>query len=435
MTFLADLLANTLGAEPTDRNLWLATQEKNSAIRIAGDLLAQYQQSDAIFTPAKQMGEFRPAFLTDYHGRSVTPYDREFSFVARALCYADSVAVIDPIHAWDLAEDPEEIFLNLQLEGYPHCNDLLWTFRRLGRYAQLERAGLLHYVHPPARPVGNLEIDDHTASSLADVVAKHQGWATASKTAMLPRIKQELSLWMTEFQVIMDYVSENSDVVDPYLPQWFAGPDLLEWTFTQAPRPEWLQHPQARDHGSLTRLFSLPAPAGSVAEALSAGEILDIRRADLLEKWRETFSQELRVLHQEPSLEQVDRFTAATQSSANRLCRSIDHTPKLSAALKDVAHTGMTVTPAAMLTGQGPLSATATALAPLLPPLAGATWRWLRGPSGSSTHDAFEPADKDQALKLFMSTPHDAAGGNNQQPPTSWMRTLDGRPIAFDPWG
>lgn len=83
---LVELLAEVLGAPATDRNIWLATRSGRSASNIAVDLLDLYKSAELEPLPAKSPEMFRPAFLTDYVGRSTTPYDREFAFVSRSLC-------------------------------------------------------------------------------------------------------------------------------------------------------------------------------------------------------------------------------------------------------------------------------------------------------------------------------------------------------------
>lgn len=86
---LWEILADVLGAEPTDHNIWLATRRGRSGKELALELLERYRPVDPDPLPAKTPTTFRPAFLLDYHGRSETPYDREFTFVGNCgPCYS-----------------------------------------------------------------------------------------------------------------------------------------------------------------------------------------------------------------------------------------------------------------------------------------------------------------------------------------------------------
>lgn len=434
---LVELLADVLGAEPTDRNLWLAARSGRSAADMALDLLDRYTSAELEPLPRKSADMFRPAFLTDYVGRSTTPYDREFAFVARSLCYADEVAVIDEVAFWAAQDDPDSYLHDRQLWGFPDADDLTWSLRRIARYGELETAGLLRYVEGPRYPDPNTvrgDLDDATVRSLAPLVVERHGWVGDVRSPFrLSQVSEELTLWFGELGAVLGRVAACPEHLDVYLPQWFAGPDLLNWVYRKSEPPTWLNAAELRGMEALTHLFTLPAPSAAAVRRLTMTDVREIRNADQLSHWRELLGKELRSIAGDHSLAATVEFREHLESHARVLRQGTQQSRHFSESLSDVIQTGIAVAPAALLTRQDPIGATAVAVAPLVRGLVRSLFGWLIRKSPTSAdayvvdHDA-----QDSALRLFLNELPAGDPDFSQRPPTSWMRTLDGRPRAFD---
>lgn len=433
---LAELLADALGASPTERNLWLAMRSGRSAAELALDLLDRYTSAQLEPLPCKSPGMFRPAFLTDYVGRSTTPYDREFAFVARSLCYADEVAVVDKVAIWAAQDDPERYLHDHQQWGFPDADDVTWSLRRIARYGELEATALLRYVEGPVYPRPSRvheSLDDSTVRSLAPLVADRHGWVGETTPFRLDRVREELALWFSELKAVLGRVAGCPEHLDLYLPQWFAGPDLLNWTYRRTEPPEWLNSTELRGTEALTQLITLPAPSAAAVRSLTMTEIHAIRGTDQLSEWRELLNTELQRVTEDHSLATTVEFREHLEAHARGLRQGMRQSRQFSESLADVIQTGIAVAPAAMLTGQDPVGATAVAIAPLIKGLITNLFSWLRSRSPASADSyVVDHEAQGSAVQLFLNELPAGDPDFSQRPPASWMQTLDGRPRAFD---
>lgn len=321
--------------------------------------------------------------------------------------------------------------------GFPDADDLTWSLRRIARYGDLEAAGLLRYVAGPIYPSQDRvrdSLDNATVRSLAPLVAKRHGWVGDFDSPFrLGQVREELTLWFSELGAVLDRVAASPEHLDVYLPQWFAGPDLLDWAYRESEPPKWLGVPEIRGVETLTQLFTLPAPSAAVVHRLAMTNVLEIRSSDQLSQWRELFSRELRSVAGDHSLAATIEFREHLESHAHTLRRGVRQSRHFSESLSDVIQTGIAVAPAAMLTSQDPISTSAVALAPMIKGLVSSLFDWLIGKSPSPP-DVYvvDHAAQDSALRLFLNELPAGDPEFSQRPPTSWMRTLDGRPRAFD---
>jgi hypothetical protein len=202
---MSEILAEALEAEPTDENIWRATRRSLDSRDLAERLLALYLEAELEPVPLKAPREFRPAFLSDYVGNQETPYDREFTFVGRALCYADSIAVVDELASWAHAyeQDPRRLRMDWSL-GFLDCNNGIWPARRIARYRQLEEDGLIFYVDPPkyrTRSEIATMLDWKSVAPLSELVVKRMGYipSVADRPEVILR---DLTVWFREFVTI-----------------------------------------------------------------------------------------------------------------------------------------------------------------------------------------------------------------------------------------
>lgn len=389
--------------------------------------------------PAKTSTTFRPAFLLDYHGDSHTPYDREFTFVGRSLGYADQVAVVDDLARWDKMNDPQKFIDESFWGGFPECNDLLWTIRRIGKYAALEEAQLLYYVQPPER-TGNSkfqpQLTEDAVSELTPLVAERLGWVDWIENTPLARSQaaQELDFWFNQLAQVLEYTELFHQNIDLYLPDWFAGPQLLDWLYKNSFPPSWIQAEKLRDQQSVTQLLNLPAPSMNIVNHLSANELLRVREADQMIKWRDVFKESLSQLSRETDLASRLEINNELQVQAKELTEVQRLTSILQEGLSGSVQAGFAVAPTAVVTHKDPLSAAVEASAPLAVSIVSSFIRWLFSEDSKNSNN--EVRDKDAeacSLKMFLNEPI-ASPNKRRVAPTSWMRTLDGKPIAFDPF-
>ncbi|MBL3752865.1 hypothetical protein [Mycobacteroides abscessus] len=441
VTTLESLLAGILGDEPTDRNIWLATRRGTDGAQLATELYQAYEGAAVLDpVPAKSPARLRPAFLNDYWGRSDTPYDREFSFVEKSLLYSDEVAVIDELEEWSRAPDPLAHIEGLRSVGSVECDDATWALRRIARYAYLERAGLLYYISPPQfRSVEDVynDISQEMVDELSPCVIRRKGWDPDRAEALhnLGYIRQELASWFREFEATLNHVSMLDETIDPYLPQWFGGPELLEWFFRHNSAPDWLDKHRLRQQQTVAQLLSLPAPASSALNRIGVDDLLRIREGDQLQAWRSALKHELDTLGAEPGLAATAEFRDNLDALASQHKNSIRSQPRLGKLLTDTIETGIAVAPIAILTHQNPVDTAAVAIAPIVLQLALATAKWLIGhgdDTGPECTDRVidQPASRD-AVRLFLNEPFTQS--DSHTPPTAWLRhATTGRPGTLD---
>lgn len=429
MALISDVLAGVLGEDPTETAVWRATRRPDLARRVAETVVAAYLSEDLDPLPAKSNTTLRPAFLSDYHGRQDTPYEREFVFVGKSLCYSDEVAVVDEIN--DLAESPDlERSISDKALGFPECSDLQWILRRIARYAHLERAGLLHFIPRPARQDRSGvpgQLLDAAVRELGPLVAKRHGWDPTLLSNEAGPARAELASWLSEFSTVFDYAAAHSSLFDIYLPAWFAGPELLEWTYKKGLRAEHLPGDVLRQQTALTHLVSLPSPSGHALRMSALTEIPRLREAQQLVGWREQLHHALQGLDNDPSLLGTREFEEHLTRAGDSLNFQVQRST-LRDSLTSTIETGIATAPVAYLFSQDVIGTTAIAAAPAVLKFVNT---WLRGGRPPQEEKVGNPKQSATAFRSFLSEPW-SPRSRNQAPPTSWMRTPDGQPIAFD---
>lgn len=430
MALISDILAEVLGEEPTEIAVWRATKQIGSAERVAKSVVREYLSTDLDPLPAKSKTALRPAFLSDYQGRSDTPYDREFTFVGKSLCYSDEVAVPDEIN--DLIESNDiERAIAVRALGFPECSDLRWVFRRIARYAELERSGLLHFVpRPPRQDAADIpgNLLDEAVRDLGPMVVERHGWDTSVVDSMGGGVlREELASWLAEFNAIFEYAALHTSLFDIYLPEWFAGPELLNWVFRSGTQTGHLSDEALQQQRALTQLVSLPSPSVHSLRRSALQDLPRIRESRQLSSWREQLRDALRDLDADPTLLGTRQFEEHLKSSAASLKSEVDRS-HLSNSLSGTIETGIATAPTAYLFGQDVLGAAATAVAPLLMRLVST---WLSGTRTIPEEKVEDSKRSGAAFRAFLSEPW-SPSSSNQAPPTTWIRTIDGRPVAFD---
>lgn len=437
---VSELLADALGAEPTDRNIWLATRRDRSGMSLALDILERYRSTTLEPVPAKTPSTFRPAFLLDYYGASDTPYDREFAFVARSLSYADQVAVVDEVAGWAAQTDPEAHLAEMYFGGFPECGNLPWALRRIGRYAELERAQLLYYVEPPAfrdEDVLRESLATKAAPDLSSLVAERRGWIPTVADSPLGRgmVVDELAYWFQQLHAVLDHADSYHQSIDLYLPDWFAGPELLEWLYRSASPPEWVTPTGLRDQQAVSQLLDLPAPSADIVQRLSVTEILAVRRTDHMSRWRSRFRDEIELLAASTDLATRMEVQASIADHARQLQKTERLSSALTDGLRDSIQAGIAVAPVAAFTHQNVLATALEAASPAVVGVASSMFRWLMGRSPEDgSGDVRDRSTEAFALRTFLNEPLPRTGAGRRAPNSS-MRTMDGRAVAFDPFG
>jgi hypothetical protein len=437
LMFIAELLAEVLGDEPTDRNLWLATRNGRKGRDLALELLARYNGADLEPLPAKTTTTFRPAFLTDYHGRSWTPYDREFAFVARALNYADQVVVVDEVGTWAASPDPEEHLDSVMLGGFLECDNVTWSLRRIARYAALEHQHLLYYVDAPRREADRSDARgaaELAAAELQPLVEERMGWASSvvGPGNRLGLVADELELWFDQLHTVLAHVERSHQHVDLYLPEWFAGPALLDWTYRAAIPPDWMSSDALKDQRAVSQLLNLPSPTSRLIDRLSSDELLAVREADHMAQWRHSARDGLGRLAQEADLITRVEIYEDLQRHAEQLRRSERQRPTFGEGFTEAIQAGVAVAPIAALAGQNPLVSVLESAAPAVANLARSLVAWMFAADLTTENEVRDHEAEANSMRIFLSVPTSSGDPNAQRPPTSWMRTLDGRPMAFD---
>jgi hypothetical protein len=434
---LWEILAEVLGDEPTDRSVWLATRREKDSRKLCLDVIHKYRSVELEPLPAKSPRTFRPAFMLDFYGQSQTPYDREFNFIARCMSYADQVAVVDEVGTWSAQDDPEAYLDEVMFGGFPECDNQTWALRRIIKYSALERAQLLYYIDAPQRP-DEETIRATTATrafdDLSSLVAERHGYVQSATEKSYGRelIVHDLGLWFQHMQAILDHTEKLHQNIDLYLPEWFAGPELLDWLYQQQLPPEWLDNSTLQNQKGIVDLLSLPAPSTELVQRLGANDLIDVRRADHMYEWREAFRSQAAHMTLEADLTtRVDAYRSL-QDSAEQLAKAEKRFPALRFGLKGSIQAGLAVLPVAAVTHAEPATAAVEALAPTAANITYSFLRWAGSRRrGDLELDVRSSGDESVAVRAFINEPR-PVDGNRGRPPNSMMRTLDGRPIAFD---
>src|SRR5664280_396406 len=345
LALMSDILATALEVEPTDYNIWRATRHSSDGTELAKRLLEVYLEAELPPVPLKAPHEFRPAFLSDYAGNQETPYDREFVFVNRALCYADSVAIVDELSSWAYRyeRDPEPVRVDWVL-GFPDCNNGTWAARRISRYRQLEEDGLIFYVDPPVHRTRNeiaAMLNWELVSPLGKLVARRMGY-TPSVAKDSQVILSELVVWFREFFALLEHVGKFRDNLDLYLPSWFAGPELLDWWYKtgNAILPDQVE--ALTRHKYLTQLLMLPAFTADACLDLTHSELVAIRDDAAFGLWRSDLEDALRVLTDTSDVFSSAEYKNLLGDRAETLGRRLGSSRTIAPKFGDTLVTGVT---------------------------------------------------------------------------------------------
>ncbi|MFZ6992879.1 hypothetical protein ACO0E1_13395 [Curtobacterium sp. RRHDQ66] len=430
----ASVLAEVLGEAPTDLAVWRATRRRQDARGLLEEYLERRVAVESEPVPQTPPGFFRPAFLTDFAGGSSGPYDREFAFVGRALGYADQVAVVDDAERWISADDRQAHLDNLGF-GSRAVTDGTWLLRRVARYAPLEESGTLVYVSPPTFPDRSTverSLPDPLPDELVQLVVDRAGYRPNASALLTDIVRADLATWFRELRALLDFGAEASGAVDLYLPDWFAGPELLSWMFREIDWPNWLDGSVAHQE-SLTQLLSLPAPSAEQVRRISTEQLLAVREQDRMHRWREEFSGILREYGAADSLRERLEFRDLLRARAGELGVAVRDHPLLGRDLRSTIEAGVAVAPTALLTGQPVVSTVAVAAAPFVASAARSIASWLLGRNGSRSGGdeiVIDAAAQGSAIRGFLNDP--VQPGARRRPPSSSMTDMFGRPVAFD---
>lgn len=403
--------------------------------------LALYRGSDLEAVPTKLPHEFRPGFLVDYVGREDTPYTREFDFVQRSLLYAHSVAVVDELEGW-VALDPNERDLHWQL-GFRDANNLAWAAIRVAYYAEFERAGLLHYVDGPhyaSKPSFERLTSSADLTELYPLVKERNGYVVPLPENDIQRdlYDSNLNMWFRQLDAVIGHGAVRSGVVDVHLPEWFAGPQLLDWTLRHSAAAGSKEH--LADESYLQQLLHLPAPLDAHRDP---EQLVLFRQHDLFEQWRNDLETGLDYLsggREQSVVEAARAVRAASKYLASReeLARTrVRSSPSLRKAFTTAFTTGITTTVGASAVnlvtapanpGTAFVSGTAVGTSTLAAQLAAALYDRFRSAQVSTeTVTRHYQLFGDGSLRGWRGAmPFDP-------PPTSWMESIpSGRPLALD---
>lgn len=434
MATLASLVREVIGETPTDRTLWRYIKSRGSNIALA-EVLERYLDAELEPLPGKSGTALRPAYISDYVGEQTTPYDREFNFVAQALCYSEGVAVVDELEAYP---DPDRVRAgNTDLSlGFRDCDNASWILRRIVRYAQLEEASVLYYAPTPQvrnREAANDFLTDEACRTLAPQVASRLGWkqlpALGDETYSLSLVRHQLTMCFTELFRCLDYASALDGAVDLYLSDWFAGPELLGWLEGQRGDITSYSADQRLQTSTLNRLTSLPAPASDTLINAGAKELLALRASDQMESWRHDLDVLLRdftkLNHTDEDVRLLDR---ELHSRLEKHQQAVTGSTSLRGSMIQAVNLGIATASMALLMGQPPastalLAAGSGAIASLLD----YTKDWMTG----SAPDALEANHKarNSAVRLFLSDPKPATAADPL--PRDWLVDAEGRPVSF----
>ncbi len=435
MPLVSEILAEALEANPTDENIWRATRRGSDSTKLAERLLTLYLEADLDPIPGKAPHHFRPAYLSDFTGNSETPYDREFRFVTRSLCYADSVAVEDELLGWAQAyeADPDRLRLEWAL-GFSDCNNALWTARRIARYQELEQHGLLYYVAPPRyRSTEEIlgSLDWESVAPLADLVATRNGYTP--EVAEKPNvILPHLAVWFRELHGLLEHVSLLKDNIDLYLPSWFAGPELLNWWYQTGGALEPELQSMLHHHQSLVQLLSLPTFSEQASLTLPFSEIVTIRQDDAFQLWRSDLADALKALGDNPDIFSSAEYRKMLEDRVTSLSERLRAQHALRPKLGQTIVTGISTATAASLLAQNVFVNAAINTAPVVALLFPSLARWLL--SEPQREDTIAAAQSHYRLFMDGNTRGPSGMLVYDRPPSHFMVDGRGRPLYWDLW-
>ncbi|MCF2587745.1 hypothetical protein [Brevibacterium sp. UCMA 11752] len=446
---LVDMLAQAMGAEPTIKNLWLSTQTRSDETRIAHNIISIYQQQGPDSIPEKYSYEFRPAFLADYIAQHFEPYQNEKQFISRSLSYADQVVVPDELSKISTSSDPDKSLSESRLSSSFGVNSFVWALRRIIDYSELEQKQLLYYhaVDAPLEPRSNFSRIAHEAyDELYPIVEKRYGYVhNAAGEYSRHNIEQDLSMWFQMLNRILTQTASNPTTMDLYLPDWIAGPDLVEWIAKS--RSSWLPNtlklPEAldsetiREQGALRNMVSLPTYAKELIDTMQPSDLLKIRERDKMTEWRNTVRGDLTLLSTDldiaDRLDLINRIRNRTSEIRN------DNKSKfqgIGSELKGVIFAGITSAPLSAMLGLDLASTVATATAPPLALYLHQISNKVLGRNQATDPPSARDREAEAAsLNMFLSDPFDPPANGNRKSPTSFLTTTDGLPFDFDPLG
>lgn len=428
--FFVELLEGVLEDEATDLSIWKATRGSGASTKLAEDLLAVYASAVASNRlepiPEKAADQFRPAYLSDYQGNGITPYDREFRFVDTALFYADSVAVEDELLVWQQhAEDPRSSLRVHWESGSPECDNATWLARRIARYGELERRGLLYYVDPPTRRSRHevaAAIDWRAADELTPLVGSRKRYVEPFRSN--PELmRPDLTVWLGELFAMLDHTQTFTGYVDLHLPSWCAGPELLDWWWRQEESSLSLDRKAVLRQRSLTRLLSLPALSDSGGRELSLRQQLAVREAEAFQLWRADLEEALAMVVDSPSIFETADFNRRLDDHVQRLSARVRQTKSLRDTFTETIVTGVAAGGAGAALGEPPVATIATAVAPFLVQSVPRLSRWLTAGRQVSAMEG--------CYRLFMDGNGRTVTGAlaYDSPPSNYMVDWRGRPL------
>ena len=428
--FFVELLENVLEDEATDLSIWKATRGRDASTKLAEDLLAAYASALALNQlepiPEKAPEQFRPAYLSDYQGNATTPYDREFRFVEKALFYADSVAVEDELLVWQQhAENPRSSLRVHWQSGSPECDNATWLARRIARYGELERRGLLYYVDPPTRRSRDevaAAIDWRAANELIPLVGSRKGYVEPFRSDPMV-IRPDLTIWLGELLALLDHTKTFTGYVDLHLPSWCAGPELLDWWWRHETSSVSLERDALLQQQSLTRLLSLPALSNSGGRELSVRQQLALREADAFQVWRDDLDAALAMVVDSPSVFDTADFNRRLDDHVQHLSARVRQTKTLRDTFTETLVTGVAAGGAGAALGQPVLATIATAVAPFLVQSVPQLSRWLTAGRQASAMEG--------CYRLIMDGNDRTVTGAlaYDSPPSNYMFDWRGRPM------
>ncbi|WP_139311824.1 hypothetical protein [Corynebacterium sp. CNJ-954] len=441
--FVSEILDNLLGEEATDLSVWKATRDPGKGKEIALSVAEEYSITELDPVPRKSSTSYRPAFLSDYEGGGVTPYDLEFEFVTRSLNYADQVAVVDEVGEWVATGDYEKA-IDQQIGYYNSVDYVIWSLRRIAKYAPLERASLLYYV---ARE--NALISDEMSLELArmaDVdmrsVVKDKLSATGSEIDSVSELisLQSLSLWFQEFFRSFNEIVNRSEYFDLYLPSFFAGKEVLDWLLDNIPSVEKFNNNQfrtgseavsMRNMNGLNAMMDVPALDATSLLHNDARYLLNIREMDHLEEWRIASKSRFQLLSQTGSASERIVIVDDIKRLAQELTRKERKRSDAGTRLTDTLVSGFSVVPVALATGQ---PATLNSVLAAAPDVGGLLQKFISWMFGNNRTDVDEEV-RDRGTEVLAIRRYLSEGGQFNQPrgaPFIFGRRLNGRPIYLD---
>lgn len=439
--YMIEILAEALNDEPSEHAILNACSTHKGTVAFGTRWLDAYRSSELEPVPLKSASEFRPAFLVDYEGRQPTPYSRELDFVQRSLLYAYSVAVIDELQYWS-SRSIDDLQVHWGM-GYPQYNNLAASALRVLYYGELEKLGLLYYVDYPQYPDrGKIakQLSSEDISDLVPIVFERCGYVF--KEAALPSfLKRDLSLWFQQLQCILQHEAIESGYVDPFLPNWFARPELLDWVAKQS--KSWLSNDTLANSYYLNELLHLPAPSAEAMHRFTPRDMADFRDHELFGVWREDLQKGLKILATKPAtvLEAADCVKESQDYLSDRhdrLRRKIDQSIPLKSALRSAFTTGIGISigATAISAALSPsdavshiVSSTVTGITmPLACELGKALIRRLAGS---------RPDEKTLSCHYHLFVDGSLTGWTGEKyfdkPPSNFMTDVhSGRPLAFD---